>query len=298
MLKKIFILCAGKLIADQSTSLKSKHKQRVQRIGHTLSCITHQLDLIYSSSDLAAKETTLETLKVGAFDLSKIQTVDNPLDQLNQLDENIFNLLIVLTKDQLLDQLPSLWKPSFKKGTLLTLHYPQKWDIFKWSYCEIKNLIDAKQLPQLFPFISESGIEQRIRPAYYYQQSAVLPSRIENNQKEILLITTNSDKWGLPKGIIEPSLSAHTSAEHQAQEKAGIKGSISDEAIGSYTIEKWGAKIPVTVFPMQVHTILDEENWKKSNRKRQWYSIEEAKQVIDHQELIEIFNQLDLSQEK
>lgn len=292
MSKKIFILSAGKLEGDHSHSLKSKHKRRAQRVGHTLSCIIHELDCVTSSSDPAAIETCLKALKAGSFDLSKHKIVDNPLEQLNELNDNISNILIVMTHDQIHSQMKSLWKSSLRKGTLLCLQYPQNWEIFKWSYCEIKNLIDPEQLPSSFPFITEKGIEQRSRPAYYYQQSAALPYRNNNNEKEVMLITSRSGKWGLPKGIVDPALTPHLSAAKEAEEEAGVKGHIFDTPVGEYTINKWGAEIPVSVFPLQVQNIIDQDGWKESNRERKWCSLEEAKSLIQVQEINQLLDHI------
>lgn len=279
MLKKIFILSAGKLKNKNSHTLKGKHKRRLQRIGHTLSCITHEINPILISSHPASEASCLTALKAGAFDTSVIKVVDQPLEQLNQLDENVANVLIVLSEDHLLEKLNHLWKPTFKKGTCLTLHYAQKWDIFQWAYCEIKNLIDPDQLPNYFPYITDKGIEQRSRPSYYYQLSAALPYRYNNDIKEVLLIPSNGN-WNLPISIIEPDCSPQTSAIQKAETKAGVQGELTNDSIGTYNVQKWDAEIPVSVFPMQVNNSLNDKNYH-----RKWYSIHEAKEMVQNNEL-------------
>lgn len=113
------------------------------------------------------------------------------------------------------------------------------------------------------------------KPAYYYDQSAVVPYRTTDEGLEVLMITSRKRRrWVLPKGIREPDLSAAASAAKEALEEAGIEGRLSPEPIGNYQYDKWGGTCTVEVYTLEVrqqHPIWDEDF-----RIREWVSVEEA----------------------
>lgn len=112
-------------------------------------------------------------------------------------------------------------------------------------------------------------------PDYFYRQSAVVPVRRRAGRAEILLITSRRRKrWVLPKGVIEPGLSAAASAAKEALEEAGILGSIDPTPLGTYSYPKWGGICDVEVYSMAVTHQLDD--WAESYRDRQWLSASEA----------------------
>ncbi len=78
-------------------------------------------------------------------------------------------------------------------------------------------------------------------PEHFYTQSAVLPYRILDGRVEILLVSSRRKKrWVLPKGVVEPGLSAVESAVKEAWEEAGLEGLAASQTVGSYRYEKWG----------------------------------------------------------
>jgi phosphohistidine phosphatase len=124
-------------------------------------------------------------------------------------------------------------------------------------------------------------------PDYFYIQSAVLPYRILENHVEFLLVTSRGrQRWVLPKGVVEPELSAVDSATKEAWEEAGVEGIVSPSALGSYTYEKWGGLCNVQVFPMLVKTVSD--SWPESTRERRWFEPEEAARRVDEPQLKEL----------
>jgi len=148
-------------------------------------------------------------------------------------------------------------------------------------------------LPRKFPYPSPNGEELRKRPAYYYKQSAAIPYRTKNGKLEILLITTTKKtKWIIPKGVVEPGMSAHDSAEKEAHEEAGVRGKLSEICIGSYIYEKWQAECVVDVYPLKVTHVSSEKNWQESHRKRDWFSIEQAVEKLQQPELVVMINTL------
>lgn len=124
-------------------------------------------------------------------------------------------------------------------------------------------------------------------PDHFYQQSAVLPFRVDRGRLEILLITSRRKKrWVIPKGVRELDLEPAASAAKEALEEAGIEGDLSAQPLGTYTYEKWGGICSVVVFSMAVHTSYD--SWPESYRVRLWMPPDEAVDKVDEPELKEI----------
>ena len=113
--------------------------------------------------------------------------------------------------------------------------------------------------------------------------------RIGAGGPEVCLIETQGGKaWQLPKGIVEPGLSAQDSAAKEAKEEAGVEGVVDPEAIGSYQYEKWGAVCSVEVFPMEVRREIAQGEWQESHRRREWVSAEQAANRVRQTELADI----------
>jgi phosphohistidine phosphatase len=128
-------------------------------------------------------------------------------------------------------------------------------------------------------------------PAYFYNQSAVIPCRLRNGRMEILLISSRRRKhWIIPKGVVEPGLDARRSAAKEALEEAGVEGTVGKDSLGTYTYRKWGGTCTVRVFVMQVTLVHD--TWEESYRERQWLPMEEAKKIIDNNNLNIIIDRL------
>ena len=124
-------------------------------------------------------------------------------------------------------------------------------------------------------------------PDWFYNQSAVIPIKLEKGKIKILLITSRKKKrWIIPKGVVEPELSSSDSAAQEAFEEAGIKGDIYPNPIGEYQYKKWGGTCTVTVFLMKIEMLLLE--WPESYRNRIWVGINESKIFIQEKKLQEI----------
>ena len=118
-----------------------------------------------------------------------------------------------------------------------------------------------------------------------YIQSGVIPFRRNEGNIEILLITNKKkDKWGIPKGIVESTLSASESAQKEAFEEAGIYGKVCKPSLGKYSKKKWDGKCIIKVFAMEVTQIL--VNYPESMlRKREWYAVKDAAEMIKNKKL-------------
>ena len=117
------------------------------------------------------------------------------------------------------------------------------------------------------------------------EQSGVIPYRIINGQIEVMLITSSGSKrWVIPKGLIEPNMTPEDSAAKEAWEEAGVLGQVFPNLIGTYEYYKSGCTWQVDVFLLQVETIV--ENWPEAyKRKRQWVSIPKAIKRVDEPDL-------------
>ena len=124
-----------------------------------------------------------------------------------------------------------------------------------------------------------------LRTALLIQQSGVIPYRIHNGEIEVMLITSSASKrWVIPKGLIEPDMTPQDSAAKEAWEEAGLLGKVCSEPIGTYEYYKSGFTCQVEVFLLQVETVL--ENWPESSkRKRQWVNIPKAVKRVHEPEL-------------
>lgn len=113
-------------------------------------------------------------------------------------------------------------------------------------------------------------------------QSAVVPVRFNDNKLEVLLITSiKKKKWIIPKGYVEYGLTPFESAKKEAFEEAGIIGSNETEELGEFISGKNNNQKIVKVFLMNVLNQSDDYP-EKNLRKRKWFNINEAIQMVDN----------------
>jgi 8-oxo-dGTP pyrophosphatase MutT (NUDIX family) len=127
---------------------------------------------------------------------------------------------------------------------------------------------------------------------HFIDQSGVLPYRVQDGLIQVLLITSVKRKrWIIPKGMVEPGLSAAESAAKEAWEEAGVTGTISKLPLDHYTYKKWGGAYWVDVFLLRVETIY--EDWPEARfRTRRWLSQEKAAKKVAEIPLKQIIAQL------
>ena len=108
------------------------------------------------------------------------------------------------------------------------------------------------------------------------EQSCVIPYRTAENGVEFALITSrNTGRWIVPKGTVEPNMTAAASAAKEALEEAGLLGKTDDQPLGEYFYSKFGRIYRVEIFPFFVTEQLD--NWdEKHFRKREWVGPKDA----------------------
>ena len=120
------------------------------------------------------------------------------------------------------------------------------------------------------------------KPDWLNDRSAVIPIIQDNNGINIVLVTTkpkHKGNWIFPKGQIELQMTAHESAAKEAFEEAGVLGRTSPTLFGIYQQNKWGSRIQVEVYTMDVTEVLDA--WKEMRqRDRQILPLDEAINVV------------------
>jgi len=128
-----------------------------------------------------------------------------------------------------------------------------------------------------------------------YLQSAVIPwrRRDDDGSIEVALITSFSGKrWVIPKGLIDPGETPHESAAREAEEEAGLFGTVNPNPIGQYRYHKWGGTCIVAVFLMHVTRAAD--TWlEQDTRTREWVSIEEAAMRIREDDLAQMVREIE-----
>jgi 8-oxo-dGTP pyrophosphatase MutT (NUDIX family) len=113
------------------------------------------------------------------------------------------------------------------------------------------------------------------------QQAAVIPFRGSGKKLEICLIRRKgSKKWGIPKGFVDRGDTSKDAALKEALEEAGLKGRLVGDAVGNYEYRKWGTKLDVTVYLMEVQG--EEDDWDEADiRDRQWASFADAAEKLE-----------------
>jgi phosphohistidine phosphatase len=283
---------------DFNRPVSDRGKRAAQRIGIWLAQKGLKPDMVVSSPAERARLTAQKMMKAMAETDHEIvynqavyeATLHDLLEVLSGIPRETKRLVLVGHNpglEQLLIYLCDKKIALPEDGKLLPtataahLLLSCEWKKINKNSAQLITIQRAKKLPKTFPYPAYDGREQRIRPAYYYTQSSVLPYRYNKDKLEILLILSSKKKhFVIPKGIQEPGLSARESAEKEALEEAGIKGKIAVHPIGSYIYEKWQAPCSVTVYPMEVTSMLDENDWEEKHRGREWVSTDVASEKL------------------
>ena len=125
------------------------------------------------------------------------------------------------------------------------------------------------------------------------RQSGVIPYRVlRGGEIQVLLVTSRSrGRWIVPKGSIEPGMSAADSAANEAYEEAGAVGEIVSNVVGSYTTRKGAVDIRVDLYLLEVTEM--EDDWLEADqRRRHWFALPEAVEAVESPELATILKRL------
>ncbi|HEY9050401.1 MAG TPA: NUDIX domain-containing protein [Gammaproteobacteria bacterium] len=295
-------------MADFKRPLKERGRRDAKRVG--LWIIEQKLipDYVITSTAERAITTAEKICKVMGVHHSKIigneaiyeAEVDRLIEVLHTSPEKaktillighnpgLESLLLFLGKDVIIPEDGKL----LPTAALARLEVSCNWKALSRNCAKLLSITRPKQLPEKFPYPDENGSEYRDRPAYYYSQAAVIPYRFENEQLQILAISSSNDKkWIIPKGIIEPGSDAKTTAIKEAYEEAGIEGEITEE-LGKYSYDKWGGKCNVQVYAMHVTHMMPEQKWPEWYRQRQWLNVKEAVGILNEKKLTALIKKL------
>jgi 8-oxo-dGTP pyrophosphatase MutT (NUDIX family) len=103
---------------------------------------------------------------------------------------------------------------------------------------------------------------------------------------QVLLITSRQTKrWVIPKGNIGFNSAPHAAAAAEAEEEAGVRGTIVPRPLGTFRYRKGMRSglcvtAKVSVFPLAVSEELDD--WKeKRERERRWFTVTQAALAVE-----------------
>jgi 8-oxo-dGTP pyrophosphatase MutT (NUDIX family) len=113
------------------------------------------------------------------------------------------------------------------------------------------------------------------------RQVAALCWRMGKRGLEVLLVTSlNSKRWILPKGWIEPEMTAPENAAREAFEEAGVTGKIGIQPVGQYHYLKErrdGGGVPVSVDVFALAVTRQFDDWpEKGQRSMIWVPLDQA----------------------
>ena len=112
-----------------------------------------------------------------------------------------------------------------------------------------------------------------------------MPYRRQGIDIDVLLVSSRETRrWIIPKGWPMKGKKDWNAAAREALEEAGVEGKVGKKSIGRYVYDKRQksgklVKTEVTVYPLVVEIILGD--WpEKSERRRQWFSAQEAAELV------------------
>lgn len=130
---------------------------------------------------------------------------------------------------------------------------------------------------------------QRRGEQHFKAQVGALPVRRSHDGTEVLLVTSRETRrWIIPKGWPMKGRKDHEAAAREAAEEAGVTGKVRKHPIGAYTYPK---RLVDRVEPCRVMVYLLEvesqlSTWREHDqRKRQWFPLGQAAQVVDEPKL-------------
>ena len=126
-----------------------------------------------------------------------------------------------------------------------------------------------------------------------YEKAGAIPFKRKNGKIKLLMITSIQKKnWIFPKGYIEPTQTPHETAAQEAWEEAGIIGEIIPDAYFEYQESKMGQQFTIKMLLFEVKEI--KTKWEEASlRKREWFSIDEAKQKVNNDSLLNLIVKLE-----
>lgn len=112
------------------------------------------------------------------------------------------------------------------------------------------------------------------------RQAAAIPFRRNGRDLEFCLITSSGSKrWTIPKGIVDPGETPGETAVKETLEEAGLRGRVKGKPMGEYSYRKWGVKLTVAVYLLEVTS--QDKKWDEMKiRTRRWCTARKAKKLL------------------
>ena len=112
------------------------------------------------------------------------------------------------------------------------------------------------------------------------EQVGVIAVRRSRGTIQVCLIRRKgTEKWGIPKGFVDPGDTPEQAALNEASEEAGLEGQLIGGSIGTYDYRKRGAVYSVAVYVMKV--LAQHREWDEMEiRERRWSALEEAATLL------------------
>lgn len=130
------------------------------------------------------------------------------------------------------------------------------------------------------------------------RQVAALPVRREaDGSVRVLLVTSReTGRWVIPKGWPWPDSEDCVAAAQEAHEEAGVLGRVQSQPLGSFVYEKRRSSGPelvrADVYMLEVTSLLD--SWpEQEERRRAWFTVEDAANVVSDHELRDLLQAFD-----
>lgn len=299
--------------ADFDRPLKERGRLGAQRIAGWLRSQGLTPDWVVSSDAERARETAesvVQTLGIRPKDIQwdrrvYAATVHELLEVLRDCPQGARRVLLVGHNPGLEDLVSHLAGRQIEipddgkllpTATVAWLEMPDLWDTLPPGCARLASITRPGEVPETFGDRDRPETAGRLRPDYYYVQSAVIPYRMSGGAPEILLVSSRKKtRWVVPKGIQEPELSAAESAAKEAWEEAGARGEVDPSPLGHYQYEKWGGVCTVDVFAMRVTELVEDEEWEESHRDRKWVSPKAAVKLLKEHDLRTIVHNLEQS---
>ncbi|MBD1202764.1 MAG: NUDIX hydrolase [Rhodobacteraceae bacterium] len=128
-------------------------------------------------------------------------------------------------------------------------------------------------------------------------QFGALCWRMHRGRVEVLLITSrDSGRWVIPKGWPMAGKRPDEAARQEAWEEAGVTGDSAETALGIYSYDKTrktkeALPCVVAVYPLRVERLAARFP-ERAERRRRWFSAEQAARMVAEPELRAMLTQL------
>jgi len=128
------------------------------------------------------------------------------------------------------------------------------------------------------------------------QVAAIPVRRGAKGRLEVLLVTTRETRrWVVPKGWPLPRRPDHEAAAVEAWEEAGVRGMVHSDPVGTFDYDKRqkSGSVPVRVSAYLMEVTEEASTWPEaSQRKRAWFSAEEASEAVSEDGLKDLLRGL------